>query len=85
MKNTTHRVVIINNLKSGLISQAILILKDSEGFAEDSVLREAEEIVSKYMGNAQGKIKENRKKYGIIIGILSFAFGIAGAIILGIR
>ena len=51
MKNTTHRVVILNNVKSEIISQAILILKNPEGVCESAVLAEAERVVEKYMQN----------------------------------
>ena len=52
MKNTTHRVVILKNINSEIISQAILILKNSEGFSESTVLAEAERVVEKYMNSA---------------------------------
>ena len=51
MKNTTHRVVILNNVKSEIISQAILILKNPDGVCESAVLAEAEKVVEKYMQN----------------------------------
>jgi hypothetical protein len=51
MKNTTHRVVILKNVNSDIISQAILILKNSDGFSESSVLAEAERVVEKYMND----------------------------------
>lgn len=49
MKNTTHRVVILNNVNSEIISSAILILKNSEDACESAVLEEAERVVEKYM------------------------------------
>lgn len=49
MKNTTHRVVILKNINSDMISQAILILKDSANSEDSSILQEAERIVEKYM------------------------------------
>lgn len=49
MKNTTHRVVILNNVNSEIISQAILVLKNSEGVCDSAVLEEAERVVEKYM------------------------------------
>ena len=70
MKNTTHRVVILNNVNSDIISQAILILKNSEGVCEASVLEEAERVVEKYMQNGgvlQG-IKRGSKK-GMAIAV----------------
>ena len=59
MKNTTHRVVILKNINSEIISQAILILKNPEGFSESTVLAEAERVVEKYM-NSVPIAKEKR-------------------------
>ena len=49
MKNTTHRVVILKNVNSALIEQAILILKDGAEGNETGVMAEAEKVVEKYM------------------------------------
>lgn len=49
MKNTTHRVVILKNINSDMISQAILFLKDSAMENDTSLMLEAERIVEKYM------------------------------------
>lgn len=49
MKNTTHRVVILKNINSDIISQAILILKNTDAVSESAVLAEAERVVEKYM------------------------------------
>ena len=51
MKNTTRKVLILKNVNSKLIEQAILILKDSAPDGDSKVLREAEKIVEKYMNN----------------------------------
>ena len=58
MKNTTHRVVILKNINSEIISQAILILKDPESVSESAVLAEAERIVEKYMNRSTPPHKE---------------------------
>ena len=52
MKNTTHRVVILKNMNSGLISQAILILKDTASENNSALMTEAEKIVEKYMNES---------------------------------
>lgn len=52
MKNTTHRVVILNNVNSEIISQAILILKNSDNVCESAALKEAERVVEKYMNDS---------------------------------
>ena len=58
MKNTTHRVVILKNINSDLISQAILILKNPDAVSEPAVLAEAERVVEKYMNS--GVIREEK-------------------------
>ena len=52
MKNATHRVVILKNCNSDLISQAIFFLKDTDPQSESKILAEAEKIVEKYMNNS---------------------------------
>lgn len=52
MKNTTHMVVILKNINSSMIAQAILILKDQADENETQVMQEAEKIVEKYMKNS---------------------------------
>lgn len=80
MKNTTHRVVILKNVNSNLISQAILIIKDSAIESESVLLREAERIVEKYMHEnaihttSQGK---SLKVAVAIAGVALFAAGLA--------
>lgn len=61
MKNTTHRVMILRNVNSSLIEQAILILKDGAENNETGVMAEAEKIVEKYM---EGIPTYNRGKRG---------------------
>lgn len=63
MKNTTHRVVILNDVKSEIISQAILILKNPDGVCESAVLAEAEKIVEKYMLNTPPDTEKNEGKF----------------------
>ncbi len=77
MKNTTHRVVILKNVKSELISQAILILKDT-ATADTNVMIEAERIVEKYMGVKTGEMIEGKKDARIMAGMLS-----AGIVLIG--
>lgn len=80
MKNTTHRVVILKNVNSNLISQAILILKDSAEENDTNIMLEAERIVEKYMGMRKPEcvgVKNNNTR--MTCGILS-----AGVVLLGI-
>ena len=79
MKNTTHRVIILKNVDSEIISQAILILKGTDGICEDSVLREAENVVAKYM--RYGKRKRCGKYTAIVSGI-TIVLGLVGMFLL---
>ena len=78
MKSTTHRVVILNNVKSEIISQAILVLKSSDGLSESAVLAEAERVVEKYMQNGGYSTEEKKSRLA-----LSF-LGAAAVIFAGI-
>lgn len=80
MKNTTHRVVILKNVNSNLISQAILIVKDSARESESALLQEAERIVERYMHEnaVPPPVKRKNSARGIIIaGVAVFAAGLA--------
>ena len=50
MKNATHRVIILKNCNSDIISQAIFFLKEDSTASQPKILAEAEKIVEKYMG-----------------------------------
>jgi len=78
MKNTTHRVVILKNVNSDIISQAILILKNSDGVCESSVLEEAERVVEKYMNDNTAFSDKNKGRF-----MVSF-FGTAFIIFAGL-
>ncbi|MDD6735404.1 MAG: hypothetical protein PUE13_03720 [Clostridiales bacterium] len=77
MKNTTHRVVILNNVNSALISQAILILKDGTSDCETNVLEEAERIVERYMKN-KSAIPSPAKPHTKLLYLLSAAVALTG-------
>lgn len=49
MKNDKKQAVILNNLSSPYIHQAIIILNDCEPIPEDKVIEDAERIVSAYL------------------------------------
>ncbi len=53
MKNTTHKVVILENLSSPYIQQAIIVLKKYSPEQEEKILYDAERIVSEYMKNSR--------------------------------
>ncbi len=74
MKNTTRKVVILKNVNSELIEQAILILKDSAPDGDSQVIREAEKIVEKYMDKKMPKSREEKKPKTTLIVSLGVAF-----------
>ncbi len=91
MKNTMHRVVILNNLDSEMIESAILILKNTKSVCENNILDEAERVVKKYMGNSDANYKNklktiranrykvaNGRRLGIIILSLCALLSFAG-------
>jgi len=49
MKNTTKQVLILDHVASPYVHQAILILKNYDPSLEEDVIREAEQIVSRYL------------------------------------
>lgn len=55
MRDITKKVVILNNLSSPYICEAIIVLKDYNPRLESKVIEDAEKIVSDYME----KIKKN--------------------------
>lgn len=73
----TKRVIVIKNISSNLIEEAILILKNEPGILEyngndkrsksvlnsrsDFILKEAENIINEYIRNNKLAIKRNRR------------------------
>lgn len=57
MRDITKKVVILNNLSSPYICEAIIVLKDYNPRLESKVIEDAEKIVSDYME----KIKKNEQ------------------------
>lgn len=75
---TTKRVIILSDVKSPLIAQAIFILKDDAG-DEFHAVAEAERIVDAYMAKACFS-NRNRKFLPVIFAAL-FAIGVTLALI----
>lgn len=87
MKNATHRVVILKNLNSDIVSQAILFLKEENPIAESKIVTEAEKIVAKYMSsgipNTIQSPNSNRHDNTIkLICSLIFAIGLVAGVAL---
>ena len=77
---SSRRVVIINNIKSDKIEQAIFILRgDKDGKPNSFVLAEAQEIIDSYIHKIRGDepfIKESFPKKRNKKGILSVAIAL---------
>lgn len=80
MKNTTEQVVILDNIYSPYIRQAILILKDSADSSDTEIILEAERIVEKYFKNNVKKPQQHPK----IIKYLCISFVVAGVLLFSI-
>ena len=78
---SSRRVVIINNIKSDRIEQAIFILRgDNEGKPSGFVIQEAQEIIDNYIHRIEGIApmeKETRPKKKKRAGLIS-AFAVLG-------
>ncbi len=75
---SSKRVVIINNIKSDKIEQAIFILKGSSSQKVDSVIvKEAQDIIDSYIKRVEGKpqiggeLAVKRKKFKISGGLMT--------------
>lgn len=72
----SRNVIVVQNIDSGLIEQAILILKkdpgDKEFYAsEEGIVQEAQKIIEQYQQNRHKKCKVTRKKIPLGIIIIS--------------
>lgn len=62
MKNTTKKVVILDNITSPYIQQAIIVLKDYVSVSETKIISDAEKIVNEYL-EKNWLISDNTKQY----------------------
>lgn len=60
MKDLTKKVVILENLASPYVHQAIIVMRDYNPKLESRAVMEAERIVSAYLDNM--KLKSGRRK-----------------------
>lgn len=62
MKNKEKKVIILDNIASPFISQAIIILKEDTEYENENIIREAEKIVAGYFPKTQkNPPKKNNK------------------------
>lgn len=69
MKNTAKQAVILENLSSPYVQQAIIILKEYNPIFEDKIIEDAEKIVSAYLN--QPRLCEKSRRSFLPIMILS--------------
>ena len=91
MNNNTRKIVVLNNLKSQRIEQAIFILRDESNSSEADAVSEAERIVDAYLSDMQkplfdkNTLKKKKNKHIILISsaalIVSFLLFITIGII----
>jgi len=68
VKNSTRKVVILDNITSPYIQQAIIVLNEKAVLSESKVISDAERIVNEYLkrngycGNDTTKVYENIQK-----------------------
>lgn len=79
MKNKEKRVIILDNLTSEFIAQAIIILKEDVIYKPQDIVAEAERIVSGYFPKEQ---KKSPKKGSVLLWgvIFSSVFAISLAL-----
>ena len=72
----SRNVIVVQNIDSGLVEQAILILKKNPGnkefyASEEGIVQEAQKIIEKYQQNHYEKSIKKRKKIPVGILIIS--------------
>ncbi len=84
MNNNTRKIVVLNDIKSPKIEQAIFILRDDAESALADAVSEAEKIVSMYLGEVREPIsmlpdKKVKKAPIILAGIMCALFSFFSA------
>lgn len=88
MKDVMKKVVILENLSSPYVHQAIIVMRDYNPRNESYAVIEAERIVNAYLekvkiNNGQFKTKTARRKKlrNIVLALLGIAAAVGGAIV----
>ena len=71
MNNNTRKIVVLNNIKSPKIEQAIFILRDDTDCTESDAVSEAEKIVRMYLDDLQKPIMtyaNKKSKFPVVLG-----------------
>ncbi len=87
MNNNTRKIVVLNNIKSPKIEQAIFILRDDTDCTETDAVSEAEKIVRMYLEDLQRPIMvhaDKKSKFPIVLGSIMcvvFTFLVAACVL----
>ncbi len=82
MKNLKRKVMILNNLTSPYISEAIIILKDYDPKFDTKAILDAERIVNEYLNKENGRISEADRpwkkpvKFAVRFALMAVCFAI---------
>ena len=83
MTNNTRKIVVLGNLDSPRIEQAIFILRDSSSCTDESAaVREAQRIVDTYLKNLYSPVIKKSKKNKLKLFFTSFLY-ISSVMIIG--
>jgi len=62
MKNNTRKIVVLDNINSSRIEQAIFILRDTSQICESDAVTEAQRIVNTYLNSLSQPLLQTKKK-----------------------
>lgn len=87
MKDITKKVVILENLASPYVHQAIIVMRDFNPKLETKAVIEAERIVNAYLDNmkiknGQGTKRPARKKHSFFMHLIISAISILATIVI---
>lgn len=79
MKNKRQRVLVIKNMRPGIFKRTVFVLKKSANEEDSQLIREAEKVVEKYMGNKNSKIMQEKRFFSpmmVMIGAAIVGLGV---------
>ena len=83
MKNLKRKVMILNNLTSPYISEAIIILKDYDPKFDTKAILDAERIVNEYLNKENGRHNDTVRPWKKILKFTVLFTIMAGCFIIG--
>lgn len=84
MKNNTRKIVVLNNIDSPRIEQAIFILKEEASCPDESAaVAEAQRIVDTYVKNLYAPVLKKHKKKPQLKLVVTAALYVCSMVVLG--